>query len=418
MRTIRSALVVTALLLAPASMAAQAEPLTTDLLDRWVTAHDREKEALTAAEPRIREVDEKIRKFRECKTAFEAAGSVSGSRLGGLAARAGIRARCGANSEADIEKEKKAITDRATADAVAAGSLTVPQYTRLRTRLERIYAYGDRAGLTAPENEAVDARRERFASIFGGAGVTSADARAVAGAIESLGNAMGRAGMGSRMMPGQWTADASWLYIHGLFGMMYSSGASAFDGPYQPGQWTRWEMRGDGSDEKQIIERAFLATTEDGGEWWRIKTINTYRDGNRAMADTVILEGLFKKIGDGVQQIVRMRGKMPGDREPNEMMVPENMTTVSTLGTFGTRPTRESVAGATVGTESVRTPAGTFSARLVRFGGAGGRQEWWLTDQVPGGWVKYRASGGDGTEGGVMELIAHGTGAKSELGVR
>lgn len=406
----------TLLTVLPATLAAQ-DAITTDLLDKFVTSYDRERELLVAAEPRIAEIEERVRKFRECKTAFEAAGSMSGSRLGGLAARAGIRARCGANSEADIEKEKKAVTDRATADAATASGFTVPQFSRLKVRLERIYANGDRAGLSAPELEAVDSRRARFSSIYGGSSVSSEDMQAVANAISSLGGAVGAAG-GGRVARGQWTTDVSWMYVNQLFGMMYSTGANVFDGAYQPGQWTRWEMKGDGDDEKQIVERAFIATTADGGEWWRFKTINTYRDGNRTTADTVTLEALFKDASDGVQTVVRMRGKMPGDREPNEMMVPENMSTIRTLGMFGTRPTKESVEGATVGTETVRTPAGSFTAKLVRFGGPGGKQEWWLTEQVPGGWVRYKVSETDGDASFVMELIAHGTGAKSELGVR
>ncbi len=71
-----------------------------------------------------------------------------------------------------------------------------------------------------------------------------------------------------------------------------------------------------------------------------------------------------------------------------------------------------------MGTESLRTPAGSFTARRVRLGTPGGRQEWWITDQVPGGWVKYRVSESDTEVNYVMELVAHGTGAKSELGVR
>ena len=403
------------LILSPLIATAQDGPLTVEVLDRFVTAHDRERELLTAAEPKLAEIDERIRKFRECKTAFEAAGSMSGSRLGGLAARAGIRARCGANSEADIAKEKKQVTDKATADAAAAAGFTVVNYTRLRTRLERIYANGDRAGLSAPEIEAVESREPRFANIFG-VGVTSADARAVADAIASLGVAMG--GAGARVMPGQWTADASWMYVNHMFAMMYGTGANVFDQPYQPGQWTRWLMQGDDEDEQQTVERAFLMATPDGGEWWRFKSITTSREGNRTVADTVVLEGLFKRVSEGTQQLVRMRGKMPGDREPNEMMVPQNMSTVNTWGMFGTRPTAESVEGATVGTETIRTPAGSFTAKHVRFGTPGGRQEWWTTTQVPGGWVKYRVSESDTEVNYVMELVAHGTGAKSELGVR
>lgn len=391
------------------------ETLSTDLLDRFVTAHDRERELLAEAQPKLAEIDERVRKFRECKAAFEAAGSMSGSRLGGLAARAGIRARCGANNEADIVKERKQVTDKATSDAATASGFTVVSYTRLRTRLERIYANGDRAGLSAPEIEAVESREPRFANIFG-VGVTSADARAVADALNSIGITMGRPG-GARTMPGQWTADASWAYVNYMFVMLYGAGANVVDTPYTPGQWTRWDIKGEDQDDRQMIERAFLGSTPDGGEWWRLKSITTSREGNREVADTIVFEGLFKPVADGTQQVVRMRRKMPGDREPSEMLIPQDRSQVNTWGMFESRPTPESLEGATMGTETIRTPAGSFSAKRVRFGSPAGQREWWTSNQVPGGWVKYRVTESEGGEQFVMELVAHGTGAKSELGV-
>jgi len=385
----------------PVALRAQDVELTTDVLDRFVSAYDREAEELAALDPKLAEIDEKIRKFRECKIAFEAAGSATQSRLGGLAARAGIRAKCGANSEADIAKEKQQLLDKAAADAAQAAGFTVPQFARLKTRLQRIYAYGDRAGLKAGELEAVNARAERFGSIYG----AGADARAVAEALQKAGIGAGGAGM---PMAGQWTPDLTWLYVGQLFGMMYATGANVFDAPYAPGQWTRWQIGGGGDDERMVVERAFLSRSDDGNEWWRFKAAQE--------RDTIVLEALFKPVSDGVQQLVRMRGKMPGEKEANELMVPDHMTNVSSLGMFGMRPTKESVDGATVGTETIRTPAGSFSAKHVRFGGAGGRQEWWLSEQVPGGWVRYRVTPQDADERLVMELIAHGTGAKSELG--
>ncbi len=399
MRHARRALLALALLTAPA--AAQEITLTTDVLDRFVTAHDKEREEIAALDPQLREIDQRIRRFRECKIAFEAAGSASRSRLGAIAARAGIRARCGANSEADIEREKATIRDQAIARSAQAGGFTVPVYQRLGIRLERIYAYGDRAGLAAGELEAINARRERFGSIYG------VNAAAVTAAMDGLG---ARAGTGGRPVPGQWTADYTWVYIAQLWGMMYGTGANVFDEAYQPGQWTRWELVGADADDKAIVERAFISKAEDGGEWWRYKSVMG--------GDTVVLEGLFKPSGDGLQELVRMRGRLPGEREANELMVPEHMTTLHAWGMFRTRPTKESVDGATVGTENVTTPAGAFSAKRVRFGGAGGRQEWWLTPQVPGGWVQYTVSTEEKDGGFTMKLIAHGTGAVSELGSR
>lgn len=389
---------VAVMLVATASMA-QDLTLNTDVLDRYVTAYDKEREEVAALDPKLREIDQRIRRFRECRIAFEAAGSASRSRLGGLAARAGIRARCGANDENDIAREKTVLREQVTQSAARAGGFTVPQYQRLGLRLERIYAYGDRAGLSEAELEAINARRERFGSIYG------VNAAAVTAAIEGLGRSTGG-------IPGagQWTADYTWLYVAQLWGMMYGTGANVFDETYQPGQWTRWELVGGGSSDKMVIERAFISKDDDGSEWWRYKSVTS--------GDTLVLEGLFKNAGDGLQELVRMRGRMPGEREANELMVPENMTTLQAWGMFRSRPTKESVDGATVGTENVTTPAGSFSARRVRFGGSGARQEWWLSSQVPGGWVQYVVRADEKEDGFTMRLAAHGTGARSELGSR
>jgi hypothetical protein len=86
---------------------------------------------------------------------------------------------------------------------------------------------------------------------------------------------------------------------------------------------------------------------------------------------------------------------------------------------FPTRPTKESIEGATVGDEKVDTKTGSFTAKHVRFGNGGGNLDWWLTPDVPGGWVKFTggANGADKKDLYTMELAGKGTGAKSELGI-
>ncbi|MGH7342465.1 MAG: hypothetical protein ACREKH_18420, partial [Candidatus Rokuibacteriota bacterium] len=86
-------------------------------------------------------------------------------------------------------------------------------------------------------------------------------------------------------------------------------------------------------------------------------------------------------------------------------------------GTMGRRPTKESIDGATVGTETVTTPAGTFRAKHLRFGGGDGTLDWWVDEAQVGGWVKFAMIGNDKTPKYEQVLIAKGTGAKSELGV-
>ena len=80
--------------------------LTVDMLDRWFTAHDKEKSELKNVEPQVADLDGKINKFEQCKRDFEAAGAASGSRMGGLAARIAIKAKCGSSDSDGFRKDR------------------------------------------------------------------------------------------------------------------------------------------------------------------------------------------------------------------------------------------------------------------------------------------------------------------------
>jgi len=159
-----------------------------------------------------------------------------------------------------------------------------------------------------------------------------------------------------------------------------------------------------------FIERAFLARTDEGNEWWHVTYENAETD------EAIVLEGLFSPDRE---ELLRLRGKFPGE-EPKEMPVQE--------GTYGYAApqtlTPESMEGATVGTESVVVPAGSFEARHVRYGTPGATLEWWMDDAVPGELVKYLRRADDGSDdtsnapaSWVVELDEYGDGAESELGV-
>ena len=137
------------------------------------------------------------------------------------------------------------------------------------------------------------------------------------------------------------------------------------------------------------------------------------------MTDTVVIEAQYKPTSPYTRELVRVRAKLPGNKDPQELMVPAGMGMINYNGMFTTRPTKESIDGATVGTEKVDTKAGSFTAKHVRFGNGGGNLDWWLTPDAPGGWVKFTggASGGDKKDLYSMELVGKGTGAKSELGI-
>lgn len=240
--------------------------------------------------------------------------------------------------------------------------------------------------------------------------------RAVGSAADAAGQRVGEA-VGERLgqmlvasFPDSWTPRWTSAYVNYMFGVAFHSGGYAVAGEdaYEPGEWTRWRMVDAGETTPTLIERAFLARTDDDGEWWRVKYANTDDD------EEIVLEGLFSADRS---ELLRLRGKFPGE-EAREMPVEE--------GTFSyaepTRLTEESLEGATVGSESVTVPAGTFEARHVRYGQTAATLEWWLTDEVPGGLVRYLREAGSAGEGQTpqtwtAELEDHGTGAESELGV-
>ena len=116
-------------------------------------------------------------------------------------------------------------------------------------------------------------------------------------------------------------------------------------------------------------------------------------------------------------QVVRMRGKMPGDTEGKEMMVPEHLNILS-MTAFPIKPTRESVEGATVGTENVKVGSNSFTAKHVKFGAGTGNMEWWLADKAPGTVVKVQFTGQEADAKWTMQMVDSGNGAKSELGVK
>lgn len=159
-------------------------------------------------------------------------------------------------------------------------------------------------------------------------------------------------------------------------------------------------------DETLLLERALISRDADKSEWWRIKTISV----SGQEADTITLESQFKPLDEqGIaMQVVRMRGKMPGDTEGKELIVPQQLAMLGAAA-FPFKPTSESIASATVGTESI----GGFSARHVKFGAGGGSMEWWLADNAPGGVVKVQFSGQDADEKWNMNMTGSGSGAKS-----
>ena len=379
--------------------------LTADMLERWMNAKDKENQETKGVQSQLAESEAKIAKFEQCKRDWETAGAASGSRMGGLAARLAIKAKCGSSDSDGMRKDRQKILDGPENAAAQAGNFKVADYRNLKEKMQN-WLGGDESGFTKPGLDLLKPKRTAIASLFG----VSADV------------AQASSGSGGRGMrgPNMYAGDNAWIWISQLFTIQYLSGAAMFETNYKPGEWTKWSITtADADDDQQETEKAFLGKTAEGAEWWRFKTITTFKDGDKTMADTIVLESLFKPEpgNEQMQQLVRMRGKFPGQTEAQEMMVPQQWGMWNMNGAFQMKPTKESVDGATVGTESVTTPAGTFRAKHVRFGQGGGTIDWWLDETAIGGWVKFTATDNEKNPQYTMQMIAKGTGAKSELGV-
>lgn len=393
--------------------------LTVDMLDRWFTARDKQKAEEKNVEPQVAELDAQRKKYQDCVKDFEAGGSAVGGRFGRLGARAAIKAKCGSFDESDYQKQRAKILGGPEAAGATAGGFKLDEYQLLSTRLHE-YVGGDETGFSKAGLDLLKPHQARLGMAFG----MSAEMAQLAGAVRGAGGPGGGrslGGGGRGRGPDVWNTDYAWMWISQLFAIQYLSGATMFESDYKPGEWTRWSITtADNENENQVTERAFLGKTSDGGEWWRMKTITNYMDGGKVTeADTVALEALFKpEDSEGYfQKLVRMRGKLPGNPEAQEMLVPEQWTMWNMRGPFQTKPTPESLEGATVGVEDVQTPAGTFKARHVRFGQGGGTIDWWLDDTAVGGWVKFAALDNEKKPMYTMQMIGKGTGAQSELGV-
>ena len=186
-----------------------------------------------------------------------------------------------------------------------------------------------------------------------------------------------------------------------MFSYAFSAGGSwPAEARYEPGEWARYQIRtAEGETALDTLGRAFLTTTDDGNEWWRVRGV---QDG-----EVWIYEAL---LDPEQEQVVRMRTQDPKGK------VGEVPVTEKTIYRSPQHLTEESVEGATTGTEEVDTPAGTFTARRVEYNsgmGSGGTVTWFLSDEVPGHVVRHRAARNGNQY--TSSLLDYGTDATTQL---
>ncbi len=178
-----------------------------------------------------------------------------------------------------------------------------------------------------------------------------------------------------------------------------ASGVWPAPAQYEPGEWATYQIQtAEGETALDTLERAFLTTTDDGNEWWRVRGV---QDGEAWLYEAL--------LDPDQEEVLRMRAQDP-EGEVGEVPVTEE-----TVYRPPQRLTEESVEGATVGTEQVNTPAGTFTARRVEYSGtpSASTVTWFLSDEVPGHVVRYRASRNDNRY--TSSLLDYNTDATTQL---
>jgi hypothetical protein len=402
-----AALLALALTLVPGTASAQQQmSLTDEIIVAFLKGHEAEKPELAKVETQIDELETKLTDFRKCLKDLQDVAKAAGKDLGGISGRVAIRAKCGASNADGFLKDRAKLLEQPEKVGAAAAGMKTKDYAMVK-ELSEMFLYGSRA---YPDGslKALEARASDLSTALG---IARAQVASGGGAGGRSGGGFG--GLGAHGMGGMFTADMTWAYVGYLWGIMYMSGATMFEQPYQAGQWTNWEITdATQPDEKLVLERALLSRAADKSEWWRVKTIMKSAEHT----DTITLESQFKPMDESgmVMQVVRMRGKMPGDTEGKELIVPQQFSMLGASALFPFKPTPESVAGATVGTETI----GGFSSKHVKFGAGQGSMEWWLADQAPGGVAKVQFTGQDADEKWTMLMTGSGNGAQSELGVQ
>ena len=393
-------LLVSAIVLATPA-AASAQDITDQKITSFLAGVAAEKPELEKVGAELDALDEQIKEFGSCAEIIR-------ETMSGLKAKAALKVKCGRTSVDGLVKERRQLLEKPEKVGAAAAGMDVRAYAKLK---ESVLMY--LRGIDDFPDSELKVFARHASALEEAMGFKRQTAKASNGGGGGIGDRIGNAIAGKVRM---FTPDMTWAYVSYLWGLMYMSGATMFESDYKAGEWTQWEIV-DASqpDQRLVIERALLSRAPDKSEWWRIKTISSSRES----ADTIILESQFKPMdAEGLtMQVVRMRGKMPGDTEGKELMVPEHLAMLS-MSAFPMKPTAESIAGATVGTESVKVGSSSYSAKKVKFGNAGGAMQWWLADKAPGTVVKVEFSGREADQKWTMQMVGAGSGAKSELGIK
>jgi hypothetical protein len=188
-----------------------------------------------------------------------------------------------------------------------------------------------------------------------------------------------------------------------MFQYLFTANGYSLDfAPYQPGQWTEWQIASSADDDGQMVMRkAFLKRLENKQEWWQVRL-----KGDQGEKDM-----LFEVLFSVDRQSIRRMRNLGADGKPAEVPVSEGWYTPPQ------KLTPESLEGSLAKKgDSVKVPAGSYKADLYEFSNYGaGKVRMWRAKGVPGELVKSQVTSGDDSNSWNTELLKFGADAKSEL---
>ena len=143
-----SALVVIALPL-------QAQTITNESIDRFIAGRNAEGPELAKVAEQTKELDKKIKDFRDCFNGLRELGQVTGTSASGFKAKAITRAKCGATSDDGFIEDRQKLLDNPEAVGASAAGMSKEDYAHFKERAtgflggDRNFPEGELKALTA-----------------------------------------------------------------------------------------------------------------------------------------------------------------------------------------------------------------------------------------------------------------------------
>lgn len=173
------------------------------------------------------------------------------------------------------------------------------------------------------------------------------------------------------------------------------------DKTYRPGEWTRWQVVSKDDKDRHEMEKAFLKREGDGKEWWRVAYVEK--------SDGTTFEAQFAA---GPAEMLRLRGRLAAGEPPTEFPVTKGHVYEKPKPVAG-----ENLKSAFVRKETITVQGGKFKCDYYVYSPTPSEvSEWWISDQVPGGIVKYLFREGKGAQPSYeMTLVKFGQNATTVL---